>query len=86
MGFPIRNEGVDESSQHVESSKVYLAILLTSIHLFLNPELLILRGKKISMMTQKFVKADRDIRIFVKRGTACLLRNSWKREENVDFF
>ena len=70
----------------MESSKVNLAILLSSIRLFLNLKLLTLQGNKINIMTQKPVKARGDLRNFVKRRTACLLRNSMKRKENEGLF
>lgn len=55
MGFPVGSKGIQQSSHHVETSKVNLTVLLASVNFLLNPEILILTPpppKKIEKNTE----------------------------------
>ena len=53
MGFPIGNEGIEDSSHQVETSEVNLAVLLAPICLFLNLKLLVLQSTMPTSNLQK---------------------------------
>jgi hypothetical protein len=53
MGFPIGNEGIEDSSHQVETSEVNLAVLLAPICLFLNLKLLVLQSTMPTSNSQK---------------------------------
>ena len=77
MGFPIRNEGVNESSHRGKSSKLNLAILLTPIRLFLYLKFFIQRLIKWSLKRLLSIVDDLEVVMYWLRGLIlCVIKRT----------